>query len=96
MCLFEHYAADDDDDDMSEAVEIRWKLGPPHPNAERLLLRLATKSKWWSIAVGFYSMPVCLRCKLHGQCIKEQEVKNILSTTLCHNVHNVFFFARLV
>lgn len=45
-CLFEHYAADDDDDDMSEAVEIRWKLGPPHPNAERLLLRLATKSKW--------------------------------------------------
>lgn len=45
MCLFEHYAADDDDDDMSEAVETRWKLGPPHPNAERLLLRLATKSK---------------------------------------------------
>jgi len=35
--------ADDDDEDISEAVEIRWKLGPPHPNAERLLLRLATK-----------------------------------------------------
>ena len=38
-------ATDDSDDDISEAVEIRWKLGPPHPNAERLLLRLATKSE---------------------------------------------------
>jgi len=35
--------ADDSDDDMSETVEVRWKLGPPHPNAQRLLLRTATK-----------------------------------------------------
>ncbi|KAL9981837.1 hypothetical protein ACROYT_G010595 [Oculina patagonica] len=37
--------ATDDDDDISETVEVRWKMGPPHPQAERLLLRLATKSE---------------------------------------------------
>lgn len=39
-------ATDDSDDNMSETVEVRWKLGPPHPNAQRLLLRMATKSEW--------------------------------------------------
>ena len=36
---------DDDDDDMSETVKIKWKMGPSHSQAERLLLRLATKSE---------------------------------------------------
>lgn len=31
------------DEDISDAVEVRWKQGPPHPKAKCLLLRLATK-----------------------------------------------------
>ncbi|XP_022781558.1 nuclear cap-binding protein subunit 3-like isoform X2 [Stylophora pistillata] len=31
------------DEDISDAVEVRWKQGPPHPKANCLLLRLATK-----------------------------------------------------
>ncbi|XP_027059609.1 nuclear cap-binding protein subunit 3-like isoform X3 [Pocillopora damicornis] len=31
------------DEDISDAVEVRWKIGPPHPKAKCLLLRLATK-----------------------------------------------------
>jgi len=31
------------DDDMMDTAKIRWKIGPPHPKAKRLLLRLATK-----------------------------------------------------
>ena len=34
------------DDEISESVEVGWKVGPPHPKAKRLLLRLATKSKY--------------------------------------------------
>ena len=33
-------------DDISDAAEIRWKLGPTHPKAKCLLMRLATKSKY--------------------------------------------------
>lgn len=36
-------------DDISDAAEIRWKLGPTHPKATCLLMRLATKSKYQNL-----------------------------------------------
>ena len=34
------------EDEISDTVDIRWKIGPTHPKSKCLLLRLATKSKW--------------------------------------------------
>lgn len=42
-------------DDISDAAEIRWKLGPTHPKAKCLLMRLATKSKYICFRSKSYS-----------------------------------------
>lgn len=48
-------------DDISDAAEIRWKLGPTHSKAKCLLMRLATKSKYH---ICFTKVKILFRLKI--------------------------------